>query len=136
MNLHSIVFPVISAINPMTPLTIRVSTGYTVDAEGRQVPAYTPVTALGQVQALSFRDIQMLAGLTLNGTRRAIYITGNFDSTDRVSAKGGDLIVFDDTPNIPSPIRGTVWLVAMQLEAWDEPNWCKVAVTLQNESPS
>lgn len=126
MNLHSIAVGLISAVNPQVLATVRVSTGYTVLPNRKQVPTYDTMTDVpAQVQALTFRDLQQLDGLNLNGTRRAIYLYGRFDGVVRSQVKGGDLVTLVDSPN------AGVWLVAQVLEQWS--GWCKVAVTLQND---
>lgn len=125
MNLHGIAAGAIGAVNPMVPGTIQVSSGYTTSDDGSRVPTYTTVEDVPmQVQALTFRDLQQTDSLNLQGTRRAIYIDGRVDGLVRPDNKGGDIITLTDGPN-----AGT-WLVAMVLEQW--PDWCKVAVTLQN----
>jgi hypothetical protein len=125
MNLHGIVSGLIGAVNPHVPATLLVSTGFTVDDDGKRIPTYAaPVTVTAQVQALTFRDIMQVDGLNLQGTRRAIYLYGEVDGLVRVSQRGGDLITLADGPNVG------VWLVAQVLEQW--PDWCKVAATLQN----
>ena len=124
MNLHQIVSGAVGTVNNFEQLSIQVSTGNSVGADGKQTPTYAaPVTAYGQVQPLQFRDIQQLDGLNLQGTRRKIYIDGHVYGLVRPANKGGDLIT---TPS------GLVWLVAMVLEHW--PAWTCCAVTLQNGS--
>lgn len=127
MNLHGIVSGAIGAVNPFVAGTIKVSNGtYTTAADGKRTPAYDTFTGVQmQVQALTFKDLQQVDGLNLNGTRRAIYMNGRADGVVRSMMKGGDLITLTDGPN-----AGT-WLVAMTLEQFSE--WCKVAVTLQNQ---
>lgn len=130
MNLHGIAGGYVSAVNPMMPCSVQISTGSTEDANYVPQPSYAdPVTIMGQVQSLTFSDLRQLDGLNLQGTKRAIYLLGDVEGIVRKDNKGGDLIT---TPN------GDVWLVAMVLEAWlheagnpNEPGWCKVAVTLQ-----
>lgn len=89
----------------------------------------TSLILQGQVQALTFRDLQQISGLNLNGSRRAIYLLGDIDSVSRPQMKGGDVITF---PN------GSVWLVAVALETWGAAGssdaWCKVVATLQNNA--
>jgi hypothetical protein len=81
---------------------------------------------LAQVQPISFRDIQQMDGLNLNGSRRVFYLSGSVEGHNRPTNQGGDLITFPD---------GTVWLVAMVLEGYSfSAGWCKVAATLQNGS--
>lgn len=122
MNLHGLAVAAISLVNPQVPVQVRFSMGNTIGADGFQVPTFSaPVPMRAQIQPLTFRDIQQVAGLNLQGTRRALYLFGEADGLVRVSQKGGDLITFPD---------GSVYLVAIVLEQW--PDWCKVAVTLQN----
>lgn len=128
MNLHGIVARAVGVINPLVPVTVKVSTGYTTAADGTRLPTYTTISDVpAQIQALQYTDILQLDGLQLNGERRAIYIQGRFDSLDRARGTGGDLIVFPDGDVWPF---GTTWLVAMVLEQW--PDWCKLACTLQD----
>lgn len=85
---------------------------------------------MAQVQALSWKDLQQLDGLNMNGERRAIYLEGEFDGVVRPSMKGGDLITLTTGAN------AGVWLVAQVLEQWsdgDTKAWCKCACTLQND---
>ncbi len=123
MNLHSIVSGAISAVLPPTNLTIQVSTGYTTNADGSRSPSYAPAQIKsGFMQALQYNDIVQLDALNIQGERRKIYINGQVDGLVRVENKGGDLIT---DPN------GNVWLVVLVTEYW--PDWCSVAVTLQDQ---
>lgn len=125
MNFHGLVSGVVSAVNPLVPLTVKVNTGYTTDSTGKRTPTYAAplVNVPGQVQNLTYSDLKQIEGLNLQGIRRAIYINGRVDGLVREGNKGGDIITSPD---------GNVWLVAHVLEYW--PDWCKVAVTLQNGS--
>jgi len=125
MNLHSIVSGAVGAINPLVIATIQQSTGYTEADDGTQVPTYAaPVNVQAQSQPLTFSDLRQLDGLNIQGIKRAIYLTGNWQGLVRTAKKGGDLITL---PN------GTNWLVVLELENWsDTSGWSKVAVTLQN----
>lgn len=125
MDLHGIVTPIISSVNPQIPAVLRVSTGSVRATDGSRTPAYAPDAAIFvQVQSLTYKDIQQIDGLNLQGTRRAIYAHGQIDGLVRSTNKGGDLII------ISGGVNNGTWLVAMVLEQW--PDWCKVAVTLQN----
>lgn len=93
MNLHQQASGAINLVNPFVPISIRVSTGYATDANFVRQPSYaSAVVAPGQVQSLTFRDIQQIDNLNLQGTRRAIYVNGRVDGLVRVENKGGDLI--------------------------------------------
>lgn len=194
MNLHQIVSGVIGSVNPNLPVTVQISTGYTIAADFSQVPQYatpgsitgsisgdvltvatqasgvlqigqtvagagvvagttitgllsasggpgtyqlnqtqpdialeamsTVLVALAQVQPLSFRDLQQIDGLNLQGTRKAIYLMGAIDGIIRPDGKGGDLVFLPD---------GSVYLVAMVSEGWNiSAGWTKVICTLQD----
>lgn len=134
-NLHAIALQVIPAINPQVPATIQFNQGTDIGPDGSVAPTYSaPFPVLAQVQALTFRDIQQIQGLNLQGTRRAIYLFGDVEGLVRVTNQGGDLIT------IPGPIGGfpanTVWLTAQALETWGitPDGWCKIAATLQDGS--
>lgn len=97
---------------------------YTVNRSQTVAGPIAMVSALvipGQVQPLTFKDIQQLDGLNIQGSQRAIYFDQQIDGIVRADRKGGDLVTTPD---------GKVWLVTLVLEAW--PDWTKVAVTLQN----
>lgn len=127
MNLLAITAGAIAAVNPTVLCTVKVSTGYTVAADGTQVPTYATTTGVpAQVQALGYTDTMKLGGLNIEGIRRAIYFNGNVEGLDRQAIKGGDLIIMPSLPGFAGP---TTWLVAQQLEWW--PDWSKVAATLQ-----
>jgi hypothetical protein len=93
LNLHQIAAGAIGTVNPFLPISIRVSTGYSTDDDGTRVPSYAPAVSVpGQVQSLTFRDIQQIDGLNLQGTRRAIYVNGRVEGLVRVENRGGDLV--------------------------------------------
>lgn len=83
----------------------------------------TALTVMAQVQALTFRDLQQIDGLNLQGTRRAIYLYGKVQGINRAENKGGDLIT------VAAGDAAGKWLVAEVLEQW--PDWVKVACTQQ-----
>jgi len=120
MNLHGIAGPIVAAVNPMIQGTLLSSTGYTTSADGTQVPTYAaPVTGPMQVQALTYKDLQQIDGLNIQGEARAIYLYGDWNGVVRPDSKGGDLIAFN----------GQQWLVKQTLEQWG--NWCKVVAVRQ-----
>jgi hypothetical protein len=124
MNLHLIVSGAVGTINLPILLSIAVSTGYTTASDGTQAPTYAaPVSAYGDMQALSYKDIQQLSGLNIQGVKQKIYINGRIDGLIRSENKGGDLITLPD---------GSVYLVSIILEYWD--SWCCAGICLQNGS--
>jgi hypothetical protein len=126
MNMHGLAVGMISAVNPLIPIIVRTSTGSIVNSDYSRSPQYaSPVIVQGQVQELSIKDLHQVEGLNLNGTLRTLYTNGVISAGQRVTLKGGDVIVLPD---------GTVWLVTAVPEQW--PDWVKCVITQQNDSSS
>jgi hypothetical protein len=126
VNLNQVAGIVTSVVSPTMPVTVRVSTGNQKNADATLTPTYAPpVTVSAQVQPLTWRDIQQMDALNLQGTRKAIYLNGQVNGIVRATNRGGDLIQFPD---------GSTWLVCLVAEGWENANWCKVLVTLQDGS--
>lgn len=119
MNLHAIVSGVIGAVNPQRMITVWKSTGYTTADDGAQVPTYTIVPVMGQIQELTGKDIMRLAGLNIQGVTQKAYLSGDFEGVFRALGKGGDLLKFG----------GQTYLVTVVLERW--PDWVCVGLTMQ-----
>ncbi len=125
MDLLSLTSGAIGVVNPLVPMVLKISTGYTDAADGAQVPSYaTPLAVRAQVQPLTYKDLLQLDALNQQGSTNSIYIEGHIDGIVRSKNKGGDLITDD---------MGQVWLVTQVLEYW--PDWTRVAVTLQTDTP-
>lgn len=124
MNLHQIVSNAIGTVNPFIAVTVKLSSGSTTNSDGSRTATYNVTTNVSaQVQPLSYKEIQQVDGLNLQGTRKAFYLNGAVAGLVRVTGQGGDLIVLPD---------GTVWLVVLVSEQW--PDWCRVVGTLQDGS--
>lgn len=125
MNLHGIAKGLVSAVNPMTRLSMQRSLGgYTTAADGTRTTNYSPpFDVFGQVQDLTSDELKQLDGINLQGVHRSIYLNGHWEGLERTAVRGGTLLTTPD---------GNVWLVVKVIEQW--PDWCKVAVTLQNGS--
>ena len=124
MNLHSLVGPIVAAINPWVIGAYQRSTGSITQPDGSRVPSYAnPVNVQIQMQAMSYKDLAQVQGLNQNGEKRAMYISARWEGVSRPESRGGDLVT------LPC---GTVWLVVQVLENWHETDgWAKVAVTKQ-----
>lgn len=127
MNLRGIANSVTRAVNPNVQGTVKRSDGYDTKANGVRVPKYTDQPVTVQAQALSYGDLRQLEGLNIQGVKRAIYVNGAVAGLIRVGQKGGDIIVFP----AGTFYEGTTWLCVHVLEQW--PDWCKFAITLQDE---
>jgi hypothetical protein len=128
MNLHALVSPIIGVVNPNKLAVLMVSSGYVVLPSYGRTPTYRTSQVTAQIQAMAGSELSQLDGLNLNRTRRGIYLYGEAKATERVSAKGGDLVVF------PQGQVARTWLVDLVLEQWA--GWCKVSATLQDDKMS
>jgi hypothetical protein len=132
MNLHSIVRPAITAINPDTQVSWKQSTGSTTNTDGSLTPTYTTVSAPMQVQGVSGRMLQQLQNLNITGVLRHVYSYGDAQGVARPSFEGGDLISF------AQQYGGTpqVWKVVQTLETWSDAvanGWSGAIVQLQTD---
>jgi hypothetical protein len=195
MDLHGLAGSLVAAVNPPTPVTVQVSTGYgDPDDAGERAPLYatpgeftasiagttltvtaatsgtlqvgqtlagagvvpgtfvtglgtgtggtgtytvnrpqtvpstqvtTALTAMAQIQPMTWRDLQQTEGLNLQGVRWKVYLHGQVDGVVRAEKKGGDLIV------IAAGRHQGTWIVAQVLEQF--PDWVCAAITLQND---
>lgn len=116
-----------AAVNPTVLATIEISTGFTQDANYKQVPSYAePFDARAQLQPLTWGDLRQLDGINVQGQKRAIYLSGNVQAIVRPDGKGGDLITLPD---------GSAWLTVQVLEDFFlTSGWVKVAVVRQGAS--
>jgi hypothetical protein len=122
MNLRGLANTASSTVNPNTAVTILRSTGYTIGSGAKQVPTYaSPVSGFANVQALDSIDLKQLDGLNIQGTIRAIYLSGNLAGVIRPDQIGGDIV------QMGTPTKN--WLVVKVLEHWD--SWTKAAIVLQ-----
>ncbi len=98
--------------------TYSVDPPVTIDSEAMT----TQFWVLGQVQPITWRDIQQLDGINQQGTRNKVYLNGRIDGLIRSPNKGGDLITDPD---------GTKWLV----EGWNPTaGWTCAAITRQDSA--
>lgn len=120
MDLHGIVSGAIGTVNTFISAQVYQSTGYTTTGDGSRVPSYAaPVSVSIQKQELSFKDLQHVDGLNLQGIFCSVYLSGDIYGVDRGTAGGGDKFIFN----------GQTWLVVSVVEQW--PDWCRVILCLQ-----
>lgn len=119
MNLHTIAANVTRRVTPKTSITVKHATGYTVSADGTQIPTYSQSTVQGDVQPLSTQDLKKIEGLNVQNVTQKVYLTGDFEGVFRKTGRGGDLLEWG----------GNIYLVTAVLERW--PTWTAVGVTMQ-----
>ena len=123
MNLHGIVSGAIGMVNPFKQIEIqRQVGGYTTASDGTRTPNYYTLNGPAQIQDLSSDDLKLLqdAGFNIQGSRKNVYLDGQWAGVVRADQVGGDVFRFD----------GKDWLVTLIAEQW--PDWTKVIVTLQS----
>lgn len=120
MDVRSLANSVTSKVNQNVPVSILLSTGYTIGDGRKQTPTYAdPITGFAQKQALDGKDLKQLEGLNLQGTIQAMYFRGALSGVVRPDSKGGDIVL----------INGRTWLIVKVLESWSD--YTKVAIVLQ-----
>lgn len=130
INLRGIANSAIQQINPNQLIKISAPNGYTVDPDTLlQMPAYTQLTAQGNVQALTSDDLDQMSGLNIEGTLRAVYLYGNWGGVLRPDGQPNTILSF--VTNESGTTKERDWNVFQVLEMWQ--TWCKVAVVLQAE---
>lgn len=107
MNLHSIVAPIVGAINPNQIVTVFRATGTTTAADGTVVPGYaTPGALTGSIGGTFTASIPDPVNnpTTLNVTA---VLTGSLQATDAVSATDGSGNSLPAGTTIVSQLSGT-----------------------------
>lgn len=86
----------------------------------------TALSILAQVQPLAASELRHMDMLNIQGSHRAIYLSGKLAGAVRVALKGGDLVTLAD---------GSKWLVTQPLESfYSTAGWTKCAITMQDGS--
>lgn len=115
MNLHGIAAPLVGLVNPFVDGQLVASTGSTINADYSATPGYAAAVPLKvQKQDLSFKDLQHVNNLNLQGELCAIYCLGMVRAVNRENQTGGDKIV----------IGADTWLAVAIAEQW--PDWVRV----------
>lgn len=126
MNLMGIVQPAIAVVNAYVGATMKVSTGYTINADFTRTPTYSTITGQVQCQPLTYKDLLQLDGINLGGEARRIYFYGDMLGIVGAKQKGGDIVTLTDGPNVGN------WLIVHVLETW--PDWSACACVLQKST--
>lgn len=127
MNLRKIANAYTRNVNPNISATWRKSTGYAVNSDGTCKPVYTDMSVEVQPQAVSGDALAFIEGLNIQGVMRSVYMYGNVQGVVRSDERGGDLLLFPQTPG--DPVQ--TWKVVTVVETW--PDWAHVIVVLQND---
>lgn len=124
MDLHGIVSPLISAVNPMVTAEWYQSTGYTIGDDGSRTPTYSAAQDIEvQMQGMREEELKHANELNLEGILRLVFTHAMLQGVDRNSEKGGDLI------SVASGSNAGTWLVVHVREQW--PDWTSAYVQKQ-----
>lgn len=128
MNLHSIVAPIVGAVNSNQMVTLYQNTGFSTNADYSRTPTYEAFSMNAQIQGLQSDDIRLLDGVGIQGERRKLYLWGTWSALVRSLQKGNDLVAFPD---------GSRWKCAYVFEDYGhgvsgQSGWCSIAVVLQS----
>jgi hypothetical protein len=120
MDLHGLVSGAIGTVNPPVCAKYYCARPPVTAADGSRVPTYAPPCQVTiQKQELSYKDLQHIDGLNLQGILCVAYLRGQVYAVTRGISSGGDKFV----------IGGQTWLVVAIPEQW--PDWAKVILNLQ-----
>lgn len=120
LNMHDVVRGAVQAVNDDIPGTVYVSTGYAM-SRGIAAPAFTPVAANLQVQALTQQALQMLRNVEYAEGRETMYAYGNFAGIQRPDQTGMGYVQETLTSR---------WFAITHVIEWWE-GWCQLVVTRQ-----
>ena len=127
MNIFDMANTAIQVVNGNIPATWRRSNGYLIDDAGIQIPQYLDTDVFVQVQAVSGDALAFTDGLDIQGVMRSVYMYGNVQGVIRSDERGGDLLLF---PQTPGDLVQT-WKVVTVIETW--PEWAHVIAVLQTD---
>jgi hypothetical protein len=128
--LNAVVGPCTRVISPSVTGTLKVSTGWTQNADYTRSPTYFTAPVRVDVQALTAEEIRHVDALNIQGTLRGVWFNGRIEGLDRPAGKGGDILVL----NGPGVLNGTTWLCVHVMEQWDESGWVHVVIQLQDDT--
>lgn len=117
LNLHALVRPLITLVNPDVTVIILQSAGFEV-VDYEQRPIWRPaVKVQAQAQPVPDKTLQFLVQQRQNSIWHDFYLEGEWNGLRRAREQGGDLIYWE----------GFEWQVDQVLERWSAGSgWTKV----------
>lgn len=91
MNLHGLVSPVVGVVNPLVPVTIKISSGWSTGADGTRAPSYeAPVSFNGSIAGSVLTVTSVASGvLAVGQTITGVGVAANTLITARGTGTGG-----------------------------------------------
>lgn len=117
LNLHSLVRPLITAVNPDQTVVVLQSAGFEI-VDYAQRPVWQPAVAVqAQPQPVPDKALQFLVQQRQNSIWHDFYLQGEWNGLRRAKEQGGDLLYWG----------GFEWQVDQVLERWSPTvGWTKV----------
>lgn len=125
MNIRAMANAMTSGINPNIAATTLKSTGNTTATDGRRTPTWEVGTASIQVQGVSAKDLQFMAGQGIMGTLRQVFAPGYWQGPNRPGGTGGDIFRFPEQSGGPD----RDWKVVLVKGVYND--WTQIIVQMQ-----
>ena len=110
------------AVNENVDATLKVSTGYAISPDGKQIPSYEIVEKKLQLQTMTSDDLEHFGFANQQGLFMFAYADGMIDVLDRSEQKGTTIV---ETKKYGSNITKT-WQVVKIAESWND--WVKIVI--------
>ena len=95
LNLHRAINSTLNALTPVRPITIKIFTGQTHDAEYNVIPNYSDYPAMARIQLENKQNLQHIVALNLSTIYKRFYIQIDYlTGLNRNISSGGDYIQY------------------------------------------
>lgn len=125
MNVRAIANSLTRRVNLNIEIIALKNTGSTTDASGRRAPTWEASPVEAQVQGVSSRDLQALAGQGIAGTLRQVFAPGYWQGPNKPGGTGGDVFRFPEC----SGGADRDWKVVLVKGVYD--GWTQTIVQMQ-----
>lgn len=125
MNIRAIANSATSVVNPNVTITALKSAGSDTGEDGKRFALWEASTIEAQIQGISSKELQFLAGQGITGTLRQVFAPGYWTGPQKASGTGGDIFRFSERSG--SSLRD--WKVVQVKGVYDE--WTQVIVQMQ-----
>ena len=98
MNIRALANSATQTINPNVAVTALKSVGSVTAADGTRVPAWQASMVIVQIQGISSKELQFLAGQGIAGTLRQVFAPGYWAAAQKAGGTGGDMFRFPTHP--------------------------------------
>lgn len=126
MNIRALANAATQAVNPNVTATALRNIGSDTDADGKRFARWSTSTVNLQVQGISAKEVQFLAGQGISGTLRQVFAPGYWVGPQKAAGSGGDMFRFPE--HAGSELRD--WKVVQIKGVYD--GWTQAIVQMQS----